>query len=282
MASTLPGETLLQFTTISLQGEIMQSKLWTREQVLIALNLYCQLPFGKLHKGNPLIIKIAKLIGRTPDALAMKLTNLASLDPQITESGRKGLPGSSNLDKEIWAEFQENPETVGYESQLLVDQLAQQDHAIEDLSSESVPDTLLPNFFAESTTAKVQIRVKQSFFRKTVLNSYENRCCMTGLSDPRLLVASHIVPWSKDEHNRLNPGNGLCLSALHDKAYDRGLLSVTPDFIIHVSPQLKASETNPFSRDYLLGLQGMSIQLPKKFAPVREFLDYHYSTIFLK
>lgn len=260
----------------------MKSKLWTREQVLIALNLYCQLPFGKLHRGNPLIITTAKLIGRTPDALAMKLTNLASLDPQITESGRKGLPGCSNLDREIWAEFQENPDTVGYESQLLVDQLAQQNHDIEDLSSESVPDALLANFFSGNATATVQIRIKQSFFRKAVLSSYENRCCMTGLSDPRLLIASHIVPWSQDEHNRLNPGNGLCLSALHDKAYDRGLLTVTPDFIVRVSPQLKACEASPFAREYLLGLEGTSIQLPKKFAPVCEFLEYHSSTIFLK
>ena len=258
-----------------------KSKFWNREQTLVALNLYCQLPFGKLHRGNPLIIKTAKLIGRTPDALAMKLTNLASLDPQITASGRKGLSGCSNLDREIWAEFQENPDTVGYESQLLIDQLAQQDHDIDGLSSESIPNVLLPNFFAENATATVQVRVKQSFFRKAVLSSYENRCCMTGLSDPRLLIASHIVPWSKDEHNRLNPGNGLCLSALHDKAYDRGLLSVTPDFIVRVSPQLQACEASPFARDYMLKLEGTSIQLPKKFAPVREFLEHHYTKIFL-
>lgn len=258
----------------------MSKNLWTREQVLVALNLYCQLPFGKLHKGNPLIIKTAKLIERTPDALAMKLTNLASLDPQITEFGRKGLPGCSNLDKAIWAEFQENTEAIGYESQLIMDHLVQQDHDIEDLSSNSIPDTLLPNFFSENTTATVQVRVKQSFFRKTVLSSYESRCCMTGLSEPRLLIASHIVPWSKDPHNRLNPGNGLCLSTLHDKAYDCGLITVTPDFIIRVSPQLQAQAAVPLAKDYLFGLEGTAIRLPKKFAPVREFLDYHYTKIF--
>lgn len=260
----------------------MTNKNWTREQVLIALNLYCQLPFGKLHKGNRLIIETAKLIGRTPSSLAMKLTNLAGLDPAITESGRRGLSGSSALDKEIWLEFQTNPDAVGYESQLLMDALVRQDVVIDALSSATEPDDVFPSFFGENTTAKVQVRVRQSFFRKAILSGYENRCCMTGLADSRLLVASHIVPWAKDEKNRLNPANGLCLSSLHDKAYDRGLITVTPDFLIKVSPQLKAEETNRFAKDYLIGLEGRKIALPRKFLPQRAFLDYHYRELFLR
>jgi hypothetical protein len=263
------------------EGLKVKSKNWTREQILVAINLYCQLPFGKLHKGNPLIIEIAKLIGRTPDAVAMKLTNLASLDPAITETGRKGLSGSSSLDKEVWAEFLTNPDAIGYESQVIVDSLAQQDKAVEALSSDSEPESGLTNFYAENTIVKVQARVKQSFFRKAVLSSYEGRCCITGLNDRRLLVASHIVPWSKDEHNRLNPANGLCLSALHDKAYDRGLITVTPDFIIKISEQLH-SVNNKMAHDYLIAMHNKKISLPSKFAPAREFLAYHQERIFLK
>lgn len=143
----------------------MAGNNWTREQILVAINLYCQIPFGRLHKGNPIIIKAAKLIGRTPDALAMKLTNLASLDPAITETGRKGLDGSSNLDKAIWAEFEENPDAIGYESQLLVDALAKQDQSVEPLSSETEPESLLPSYYAESTTARTQIRVDYELAR---------------------------------------------------------------------------------------------------------------------
>ena len=61
----------------------MANQQWTREQTLIALNLYCQLTFGQLHRRNPLIVATALMIERTPDALAMKLVNLASLDPVI-------------------------------------------------------------------------------------------------------------------------------------------------------------------------------------------------------
>ncbi len=56
-----------------------KSTYWSREQLLIAFNLYCQMPFGKMHSKNPDIIRFADLIGRTPSALAMKLTNIASL-----------------------------------------------------------------------------------------------------------------------------------------------------------------------------------------------------------
>lgn len=274
------SDKVTKLVTFPTGEKTMKSRLWTREQVLVALNLYCQMPFGKMHKGNPDIIQVAKLIGRTPDALAMKLTNLASLDPQITESGRKGLSACSKLDKEVWTDFQENPEEVGYESQSIVDQLARQEKDIGKLSSDSDSDALIPDYFSEYKAATVQVRVKQSFFRKSVLSSYENRCCMTGISDSRLLVASHIVPWKDDENNRLNPRNGLCLSALHDKAYDRGLLSVTPDFIIKVSSQLDECADSPLARDYLLNMDGNTITLPKKFIPSRDLLAHHYSEIF--
>ncbi len=70
----------------------------------------------------------------------------------------------------------------------------------------------------KTTTAIVQVRVNQARFRRAILASYNATCCMSGLRVPKLLVASHIVPWSIDTQNRLNPSNGLCLSALHDHA----------------------------------------------------------------
>lgn len=256
---------------------------WTRAQVLIALNLYCQLPFGRLHSRNPQIIEVAKHIGRTPDALAMKLTNLASLDPAITGTGRRGLSGASALDKNIWAEFQENPDAIGYESQQLIDELAAQDSKITELSS-AFAESDFPSFDSITPTEKtatVNVRIKQAFFRKAILSSYEGRCCMTGISHSQLLIASHIIPWTQDAHNRLNPANGLCLSALHDKAFDRGLLTVLPDFSIKVSKALKDSETSSLAQDYLFALDGKPITLPNKFVPDRDFLLWHNKELFL-
>ena len=72
---------------------------WDRNQRLIALKLYFELSFGQFHSKNNLIIEWAKIIGRTPSALAMKLSNFASLDSAIIASGRIGLSGASKSDK---------------------------------------------------------------------------------------------------------------------------------------------------------------------------------------
>ena len=81
---------------------------WTRDQLLVAFALYCRLPFGRLHYRNPEIIKFAEAIGRTPSALAMKLTNIASLDDAITTTGRSGLRNASAADRAMWEEMHED------------------------------------------------------------------------------------------------------------------------------------------------------------------------------
>ncbi len=97
----------------------MATNRWTKEQLKLALHLYCQLPFGKLDMRTPDVIRLAKLIGRTPSAVSMKLNNFASLDPAITGTGRKGLDGASNLDREIWAEFHADWEKLAVECEML-------------------------------------------------------------------------------------------------------------------------------------------------------------------
>jgi putative restriction endonuclease len=108
----------------------------------------------------------------------------------------------------------------------------------------------------------VQVRVNQARFRRAILASYNATCCMSGLRVPQLLVASHIVPWSMDTQNRLNPSNGLCLSALHDRAYDQGLITVLPDFTIRVGEALRRPELDPFAQTSLAQCQGQAIRLP--------------------
>lgn len=78
---------------------VTKSNNWNHNQLLVAFNLYCQMLFGKMHSRNPEIIRLATLIGRTPSALAMKLTNIARLDPAITSTGRKRLSGASAANK---------------------------------------------------------------------------------------------------------------------------------------------------------------------------------------
>lgn len=89
---------------------------WTRSQTLAALHVYLQLPFGQLHHRNPKIKQLAQWTGRTPGSIALKLTNLASLDPVIVASGRSGMANASKQDKAIWAELQANWDRVALEA----------------------------------------------------------------------------------------------------------------------------------------------------------------------
>ena len=241
---------------------------------MLVFHFYFQTPFGRQHSLNPKIIELANLIGRTPGAVAMKLNNLASLDPSITESGRKGLRKGSALDRRIWSQFNGDWEQLATECAQLRRQLQQVQDSETQRESESEDNFILEDYSGETREAIVQQRIKQAFFRRAVLASYRSRCCISGVSDTRLLVASHIVPWRQDKANRLNPSNGLCLSAIHDKAFDKHLFSLTDDHHIVLSAELKASKDS-FVQEVFWPLEDHQINLPDRFHPEPTFLRSH-------
>jgi hypothetical protein len=251
---------------------------WTHEQLKLAFHFYCQTPFGQFHSKNKKLIELAELIGRTPGALAMKCVNFASLDPSILRSGRKGLSNASQKDREIWDEFHADWDKLAGECEGILQHLREEHGvpapAIEHISDEVLDDT---DYTGETRKAIIERRHKQDFFRKAVLSSYHGRCCISGVSEQRLLVASHIVPWSKDKSNRLNPRNGLCLSALHDKAFDAYLFTLTDDFQVTLSPSLQKT-SDEFLKEVFWKIDGKSIELPERFEPDRKFLALHRST----
>jgi hypothetical protein len=230
----------------------MANGLWTKEQVKLAFHLYCQLPYGRIYGRNPEIITLAKIIGRTSDAVAMKMLNIASIDPAVTSAGKAGLGNASALDRVVWDEFHADWERLALECHQLMRQYSTQVEEPE----ESLPedDAFLPkDFTGETRQVLTAQRIKQHFFRRAVLSTYRGRCCMSGLAEQRLLIASHIVPWSRDKANRLNPSNGLCLSAIHDRAFDKGLISLTDDLRVVLSSELAARD-EPFIKATFLPL----------------------------
>lgn len=260
----------------------MSANRWTPDQLKLAFHLYCRLPFGQLHSRHPEIIELAGLIGRTPSALAMKLVNFASLDPAIVASGRKGLDGASKLDREIWAQFHADWDGLALEcSGLLAALQAACGMSPKAPNSDEAGDGLaLADFTGATRQVLVEQRIKQQFFRRAVLGSYRGRCCMSGLAEPRLLLASHIVPWHADKASRLNPANGLCLSALHDRAFDQGLITLEDDFTITLSEQLRRRD-EPFVREVLRPLAGRPIELPERFMPNVAFVAWHRQQVFV-
>jgi putative restriction endonuclease len=261
---------------------------WTREHFLIALNLYCKLPFGQLHKGNRLIAEVARRMGRTPSSLAMKLSNFASLDPVQAARGIRGLPGATKQDRVMWDEFHAHLAELGPDSEQLLHDLFTADNAeeVDFLDGKTVRVERKPAISAPpgetETLVTVKARRGQQFFRQAVLNAYGVRCCISGINVPRLLVASHIRPWHAFPSERVNPQNGLCLSSLHDAAFDAGLISVDENYRVVLSKQLTRHFPQPALESNFLRYEGQSIRLPDKLAePDKAHLAHHRQSIFM-
>lgn len=256
----------------------MPRRDWTRDELLLVMNLYCRLPFGRLHRRNPEVIAMAKVIGRTPSSVAMKLGNLASLDPAHRERGVKGLPGVSKADRAIWREFHEDWDRLSVESEALRERFELTSPRETSIAvAEEVEETFRGN---TEGTRNVKVRLAQRFFRQSVLASYESRCCVTEIALPELLIASHILPWSGFPQHRADPRNGLCLSRLHDAAFDRGLITFDAEFRLVLSPVLREETTNAVLSSSFLAFAGAALRLPGKFRPDPAFLERHREEVF--
>ncbi|QXV65875.1 HNH endonuclease [Mucilaginibacter sp. 21P] len=245
--------------------------LWTREQLILAINLYSKIRFGQMHASNKDVQELAAIMGRTPSAVARKLGNFASFDPTLQARGIKGLENTSKLDKQIWREYMDNWDEQFIESEKL---LAQKKHtSLESLNPLDLDEP--KDMFGREATRKVLMRLDQTAFRRMVLSNFDDCCCITGINQPELLIASHILPWSKDAGNRLNPRNGLALNALHDKAFERGLVTITTDLKIKISPLLLKDKSIPGIQSNFEAYDGRDLIEPKKFFPDVEFLKVH-------
>lgn len=174
---------------------------------------------------------------------------------------------ASALDRIVWDEFFANTDRyIGPED------MADERSGFGEMAQEPYIAEL-PLGMDVITLAKT--RKNQGFFREMILASYDMRCALTDIAAPELLVASHIVPWATDEKLRMNPQNGICLNALHDRAFDRGLISFSDDLSVLYSPHLPAE-----SLDRLREIAHPKMKLPKRFRPASEFLEHHRNNIF--
>jgi putative restriction endonuclease len=256
----------------------MAQNLWTREELILALNLYLKIPFGKITHRNPDIIHLAELIGRTPGSVSMRLSNFASVDPFHQLRGIKGLIGGIKQVQPIWDEFINSKENLLFESERILAELEKQ--SIETKFAEILSGT--ENLKGETKLREVKTRVNQNVFRQIVLANYSGKCAITNIDIPDLLIASHIIPWSANEQERLNPENGICLSPLYDKAFDKGLIGIDTHYHVLLSPELKKKEGLNYFQTYFGTFEGKDIQLPQKYLPRKEFLEYHLDSIFIK
>ncbi len=250
----------------------MQRRPWSRDELLVAFNLYCKLPFGQLHHGNPRIIEVAQFLDRSANAVAMKLSNLASFDPQLEKRNIRGLSHASKRDKEIFEEFYLNPESLANASESAMEQLTSDDNEVSTRSLTSEGPT--------ETERVVRVRRVQRFFRESVLANYEYKCGLTGIAITGLINASHIIPWSQNIARRADPTNGIALCVLYDRMFDRGMLTFDETLRVVLSDKICQKPHSKMHRSLLVDIKGRRLTIAKRASPDKDALAYHRESVF--
>ncbi len=243
---------------------------WSREELILAFELYCRIPFQKTKTNNLEVQELAELLGRTPASVARKLGNFGAFDPELSKAKIVGLTHTSKLDREIWEEFNLDWNGLVWEASELRQSLEQ--------GRKGQRFHVQPSGPSERIGTSKQ-RTHQTFFRSAILSSYEETCCITGLKIPECLIASHIVPWSEDEKYRTDPTNGLCLSSTFDRLFDAGLVTISDNLsVLMVTSLIKAKDQ--CTQALISSYNGRRIITPRRFMPSLERLRWHRSNLF--
>lgn len=244
--------------------------LWTREESILAFELYCRIPFRRTKANNPAVQELARLLGRTPASVARKLGNFGAFDPELRQKEISGLTHTSKLDRQVWDEFHADWSGLVWSANKI---RAEKRNVVESRSPFRQPSG------PSETIRLTKQRVHQSFFREAILSSYEAKCCVTGLAISECLIASHIIPWSENEHIRTDPTNGLCLSATFDRLFEAGLMTVTTDLIVRFSSRITESKSS-VDEQLLCRYHDNPISRPHRFLPGEEYLTWHHTNRF--
>lgn len=244
--------------------------LWTREESILAFELYCRIPFQRTKANNPAVQELARLLGRTPASVARKLGNFGAFDPELRLKEISGLTHTSKLDRQVWDEFHADWNALVWKANKF---RHEKQHPVEIARSLTRPSG------SSETLRMTKQRVHQSFFRDAILSSYEATCCVTGLAIPECLIASHIIPWSADARFRTDPMNGLCLSATFDRLFDSGLMTVTPDLLVRFSSRITESKDR-IGEELLCRYNNHPIRRPHRFLPSLGHLAWHHANRF--
>lgn len=243
----------------------MDGQLWTRDELILAFELYCCIPFQRTKSTDPRIKHLASILHRTPASVARKLGNFGAFDPQLAAQNISGLTHGSKLDKAIWDEFH-----ADWNGLIVHAHELRRDRE----SGKSEPAAFTAPTGPSEKIVAVKQRLHQAFFRDAVISSYNNRCCVTGLPLVECLVAGHIIPWSVDKQRRADPTNGLCLSATFDRLFDCGLVTIETDLTLCVSGRVRSLKDQSVA-DHVTAYHGKQIILPSRFYPNADCLSWH-------
>lgn len=253
----------------------MARNLWTRDEMILTLSLYFRLPFGRLNHTTPEVKKLARLIGRTDNSVALRLVNYAACDPYILSTGRHGMASGAKTCQPIWDEFANDKERLFFEAKQIEASLLNQ-------PIERVLSLTPTQLEGKEREVVVRQRVNQDAFHDMVLGNYNYRCAITGIDIPSMLAAGHIIPWSKSVEHRLDPENGLCLSPLYHEAFDQGFISLDDKYRIILAPKLEEYSSRDYYTQHFAALNHHTILLPDEHRPNLRYLEWHRDVVFNK
>lgn len=258
-----------------------EKRNWTEDEEILALCLYYELPTAKHDKNTPQVKELASLLGRSVGAVVFKLGNLKALDDS-TEG--IGFVHGAKLDKLVFDKFIGKPAEL-FERRDEILALKHSENIATPTAGYNLPDSELDKLaheleFSQDDKMRLQKwRERQWAFRLSLMKGYNEHCCLSGIRNPDFLIASHIVPWSVDKENRLNPRNGLLLNVFLDKAFDKGYMSIdSRDYTVMVSNRI----ADPKIESQLSLYKGQRIILPRNPDrwPDSHFLEYHNDVVF--
>jgi|GEM_PF-5159975 len=253
---------------------------WTWEETLAAFYVYSQIPYGKVSLSCREVINLSELLGqRSVGSVKAKLGNIHSASPVTIRLGQKGLSHVGKLEKKVWQDYEKEPD----------DLMAQAMDVLKGKGFNCGEVLVEPCSYPEGADiiTLVRARAHQNIFRNEIVRAYGGKCCITGISDTNLLNASHIKPWVKcDGREKTSVNNGLCLNTLHDRLFDRGIITVDSDLKLVFSKKLKNGlDAGVYGQfEHFIGVDGQKLLMantPVHFQPDRKFLEFHHNYIFL-
>lgn len=247
---------------------------WTEEETALALGLYLQLSFDEIAKERREVVELARLLGRTPSSVTYKMYNLASLDPVIVNSGKKTFDHHSKTDESVWNRYFSQPYRLPADCEKIIDGYLS---GIEGGESAFSSYVLGGEIYIET-----KARMNQNIFRRNVLSEYGETCCITGMHSTDLLIASHIKPWKfSNDFEKLDSRNGLCLNPLHDRAFDKGLMTLHPEHrtIVYID-NIEEMMPDRIYKDYFGRYENRTISEPEHNKPNRAYIEFHNKYVY--
>ena len=271
----------------------MPRRNWSYEETLMALLLYLCPPNRRKNwdDTDPEIRALARALNRTEGSVSLKIGNLKSCDPNRTGVGFKN---ASHMDRRVMEKYLSEPDaTIAVATACLLDNGievgfdgTQARITVQDGASRSRPAANHPRvghrLEGRERLVEASERINQGYFRQILMANYQGTCCLTGIHIPALLTASHIKPWrSASGKERLMASNGLLLNAFHDRAFDRGLITLNDSYRIVISTKVPHTPEND---RWIYAFEGKRIHLPnqleKTALPSLDFIHYHNNCIF--